>query len=286
MRTNSPPSPAFPSKTTAGPSVPRPAARVVSAQGVRCLGRLCLPGGHLHLQRLRRHAGQGVGDCPGQAIARSRAGMPWCGSRVPPRRRRLFHPHLRNGKPGDKHVNKLLRSGLYGHEFRVNSVATDTGQCIAPARYGFRSFDRQWIIPDGRVINQPNPTLWESFSDEQVFLTALHQSSPRSGPGITFTASVVRPRPLQRLVRRACLSALGRQPSRHFQREGRLSRLSGRAAWHAGLRSTGHGLSGCCHGASRLHPPLSRRSGTTRLAPAPHPRRRAFRGSRRLGRKR
>ncbi len=102
----------------------------------------------------------------------------------------LFHPHLVNGKPGDKHVNKPLKSGLYGHEFRSNSVATDTGKCIVPTRYGFRSFDRQWIIPDGRIINRPNPTLWESFSDEQVFLTALHQSSPRSGPGVTFTASI------------------------------------------------------------------------------------------------
>ena len=85
------------------------------------------------------------------------------------KKEKLFHPHLRNGKPGDKHVNKLLKSGLYGHEFRVNSVATDTGQCIAPARYGFRSFDRQWIIPDGRVINQPNPTLWETFSRRAGF---------------------------------------------------------------------------------------------------------------------
>ena len=102
----------------------------------------------------------------------------------------LFHPHLRKGKPGDKHVNKPLKSGLHGHEFRAHPVATDTGQCIAPARYAFRSFDRQWIIPDGRVINQPNPALWENFSDKQVFLTALRRSSPSGGPGVTFAASV------------------------------------------------------------------------------------------------
>ena len=44
----------------------------------------------------------------------------------------LFHPHLVNGSPGDKHTNKELKSGLYGHEFRANPVATDTGNCIAP----------------------------------------------------------------------------------------------------------------------------------------------------------
>ena len=106
------------------------------------------------------------------------------------RKEELFHPHLVNGKPGDKHTNKELKSGLYGHAFRAYPVAADTGPCIVPARYGFRSFDRQWIIPDGRVINRPNPTLWEIFSDRQVFLTALHRSSPKSGPGVTFTALI------------------------------------------------------------------------------------------------
>ena len=102
----------------------------------------------------------------------------------------LFHPHLRDEEPGDKHVNKPLKSGLYGHEFRANSVATDTGQCITPARYGFRSFDREWIIPDGRVINQPNPTLWENFSKEQVFLVSLEKRSPSNGPAVTFSGLI------------------------------------------------------------------------------------------------
>ena len=79
---------------------------------------------------------------------------------------------------------------LWARISRPNAVSIDTGKCIAPARYGFRSFDRQWIIPDGRVINRPNPTLWETFSNKQVFLTALHRSSPGSGPGVTFAASV------------------------------------------------------------------------------------------------
>ena len=50
-------------------------------------------------------------------------------------------------------------------------------------RYGFRSFDRQWIIPDGRVINRPNPTLWEGFSDQQVFLDGIGStlSAPSNG---------------------------------------------------------------------------------------------------------
>ena len=108
----------------------------------------------------------------------------------PRKREELFHPHLRGGKPGDKHLNKSLWKGLYGHEFRTGSVASDKGAMIQPARYGFRSFDRQWIIPDGRVINQPNPTLWENHSNQQVYLTALQAHAPTTGPAVAFSASI------------------------------------------------------------------------------------------------
>ena len=102
----------------------------------------------------------------------------------------LFHPTFRNGKPSDKHVNKELKSGLYGHEFRANAVAADAGQCIAPARYGFRSFDRQWIIPDGRLINDSRPTLWENHSKAQVYVTVPHDRTPTNGPALSFTSPI------------------------------------------------------------------------------------------------
>ena len=54
-------------------------------------------------------------------------------------------------------------------------------------RYGYRSFDRQWIIPDNRVINRPNPELWALRSEQQVFLTAVSRTSPSSGPALTIT---------------------------------------------------------------------------------------------------
>ena len=102
----------------------------------------------------------------------------------------LFHPHLLSGKPGDRHVNKSLQRSLYGHEFRPGPVASDKGAVIRPVRYGYRSFDRQWIIPDGRVINRPNPTLWEIHSNQQVYMTAIQAHSPTSGPAVTFSAAM------------------------------------------------------------------------------------------------
>ena len=80
------------------------------------------------------------------------------------RKEALFHPHLLGGKPGDRHVNRSIPKGLPGYEVRVMPVAEDRGACPTPVRYGFRSFDRQWIIPDNRVINQPNPDLWAGHS--------------------------------------------------------------------------------------------------------------------------
>lgn len=98
----------------------------------------------------------------------------------------LFHPHLRRGKPGDRHVNRAFERGLPGHAHRAIPVAKDTADVVPPVRYAFRSFDRQWLIPDYRLINQPNPTLWETYSPKQMFLTAPSDRSPSNGPALTF----------------------------------------------------------------------------------------------------
>ncbi|MBI5270748.1 MAG: N-6 DNA methylase [Burkholderiales bacterium] len=103
---------------------------------------------------------------------------------------RLFHPHLRAGKPGDKHSRKIVSTALAGFEPRAVSVADDTGDSLPPERYAFRSFDRQLVVPDVRLINQPNPQLWALRSERQVFITAPHDRSPSNGPAVTFTGLV------------------------------------------------------------------------------------------------
>jgi hypothetical protein len=102
----------------------------------------------------------------------------------------LFQPHLRNGKPGDKHTNKVVRNGLAGYPDNPTPIAAETGSCLPPAAYAFRSFDRQWIIPDSRVINQPNPELWATQSDSQMYLTGFTQTKPTNGPAVTLAALI------------------------------------------------------------------------------------------------
>jgi hypothetical protein len=102
----------------------------------------------------------------------------------------LFHPHLRGGDPGDKHSKKAGINPLAGMETRGGAVADDRAAVVPPVRYAFRSFDRQWIIPDSRLINQANPTLWASRSEKQVYLTAFSEESPTGGPALTITGLI------------------------------------------------------------------------------------------------
>lgn len=46
----------------------------------------------------------------------------------------LFHPHLLNGQPGDKHSKRVVAKGLAGYEPRTTPVADERGPCNAPKK--------------------------------------------------------------------------------------------------------------------------------------------------------
>ena len=131
---------------------------------------------------------------------------------------------MRNGTLGDKYVGKLDNTGgLPGHTPRSISVADDAGEVVPPVRYAYRSFDRQYLIPDKRLINQANPTLWETHSERQVYLTALTRHSPTSGPAVTFTGLIPDIPPLHGFIRRPGLPAVARRRRPCVQRQARLA---------------------------------------------------------------
>lgn len=101
------------------------------------------------------------------------------------RKQLLFHPHIRGGEPGDKHIRKTVARALTGHPAPTGMILNEAGAMTPAARYSFRTLDRQWIIPDARLINQPNPTLWDWHSNKQVYLTAFEAHSPSSGPALS-----------------------------------------------------------------------------------------------------
>ncbi|HDZ73227.1 MAG TPA: DNA methyltransferase [Aurantimonas coralicida] len=106
------------------------------------------------------------------------------------RQAELFFPHLRNGLPADRHIDKLISAGLGAIPQRKKSVRSDLDPVISPVRYAFRSFDRQWIIPDIRLLQSPNAALWSDQSQNQVYLTAIDDRSPTDGPALTISALI------------------------------------------------------------------------------------------------
>jgi hypothetical protein len=107
-------------------------------------------------------------------------------------------------KTGDRHIAKAAKAlgGLHGSLPSIEALLEDrkhqTTKAEAeqalkirpPLRHAFRSFDRQWIVPDARVIDRPRPELWAAHGPKQAYLTAPMDRSPTGGPAITMTAIV------------------------------------------------------------------------------------------------
>jgi hypothetical protein len=61
---------------------------------------------------------------------------------------------------------------------------------IPPVRYTYRSFDRQWIIPDNRLGDYFRPVLWQVHSINQIYLTSLFNHPLGDGPSITACSEI------------------------------------------------------------------------------------------------
>jgi len=57
-------------------------------------------------------------------------------------------------------------------------------------RYGYRSFDRQWLIYDNRLSDYLRPTLWQTQSNRQLYFASLLYSPLGEGPALTVSADV------------------------------------------------------------------------------------------------
>ena len=58
-------------------------------------------------------------------------------------------------------------------------------------RFAFRSFDRQYIFQDARLLDRPGPPLWQAHGERQVYVTSLLTTSPLGGgPALTACATI------------------------------------------------------------------------------------------------
>ena len=106
------------------------------------------------------------------------------------RKQKLFHPQLRHGELASRHLTKIVTKPLGSRPTRTISVGADKGELEQQVRYAFRSFDRQWLVADSRLLNDPRPELWKAYGPAQIFATALRATAPSGGPAITFTSHI------------------------------------------------------------------------------------------------
>jgi len=67
------------------------------------------------------------------------------------------------------------------------NLSKESFEFVRVTRAGYRSFDRQWIAPDARLLNRPNPTLWEARRASQVFIVEQHSHPFADGPAMQFS---------------------------------------------------------------------------------------------------
>jgi Type ISP C-terminal specificity domain/N-6 DNA Methylase len=88
-----------------------------------------------------------------------------------------------DGRDLDSEVQPLPRG--YHHR---KTIGEETGDCPEPRRVAYRSFDRQWVIPDHRLIDRPRSELWDAERAGQVYINEQHSQPIESGPAITLAA--------------------------------------------------------------------------------------------------
>ncbi|WP_083932628.1 type ISP restriction/modification enzyme [Nocardiopsis halophila] len=72
----------------------------------------------------------------------------------------------------------------------THTIADEDSAMAPPIRAAYRSFDRQWVIPDNRLIEMPRPPLWSTRSDQQVYVSTQDSHPIESGPGLVFTSLI------------------------------------------------------------------------------------------------
>ena len=56
--------------------------------------------------------------------------------------------------------------------------------------FAYRSFDRQFLFGDARLLDRPGPSLWRAHSNKQVYLTSLFTQPLGTGPALSSSALI------------------------------------------------------------------------------------------------
>lgn len=90
----------------------------------------------------------------------------------------------------DRHVDRTYEDFRTGKSLGALASLGADSPCPSVEPYGYRSFDRQWLIADSRLGDFIRPVLWRIHSDRQVYLTSLLTNVLGLGPAATVSAYV------------------------------------------------------------------------------------------------
>ena len=88
-------------------------------------------------------------------------------------RGRLFKDSPTGQKVNDSPISLLGT----GDRLKAISELPRGSACPELRRYAHRSYDRQWLLADARVLDRPGPPLWIAHSEQQVYFTCLRTPS-------------------------------------------------------------------------------------------------------------
>ena len=89
---------------------------------------------------------------------------------------------FKEGRDATMDKGKTPLPGSDTHHAFSGSLRLDHVTQPHPIRVGYRSFDRQWILPDSRLMDMPRRDLWAARIPGQVFVVELHTETISAGP--------------------------------------------------------------------------------------------------------
>ena len=98
------------------------------------------------------------------------------------RRRVMFHETKRY-KIGQEYPP------LPGFPHPARPLADESGPCPEPVQVAYRSFDRQWVIPDNRLLAEARAGLWRTRSRHQSLHHPARRAENRDRAGLVFSGA-------------------------------------------------------------------------------------------------
>lgn len=87
----------------------------------------------------------------------------------------------------DAHLDRI-NPPLPGQPLPEVPFRDETGSCPEPVPVAYRAFDRQWLLPDTRLLATPRMDLWRAHGPRQVYVLEQHAHAIDGGPALVFSS--------------------------------------------------------------------------------------------------